>query len=236
MDDLQAATGLLPVQVEQALGELVAAGRITADSFAGLRGLLRPQRGGRRRGRRQSLAVEATGRWALLPAPVVTERGERHEQVAHLARVLLRRYGVVFRALLVRESGLPAWRELLYALRRMEARGEVRGGRFVQGFSGEQFALPEAVAALRRFRDADEEGVLVVVNAADPLNLAGILLPGERVPALASNRVLYRDGVPVGAWMGREVRWWSPPGTDEWQARSLLLRGGNGWVSRRKVV
>jgi ATP-dependent Lhr-like helicase len=120
----------------------------------------------------------------------------------YVARALLRRYGAVFRRAIERESGLPPWRNLLYVYRRMEARGDVRGGRFVEGFSGEQFALPEAVGLLRETRRQQVDGELVSLSAADPLNMAGTITPGQRVPALAGNRILYRDGVPVAALVG----------------------------------
>jgi ATP-dependent Lhr-like helicase len=115
------------------------------------------------------------------------------------ARQLLRRYGVVFRRVIERESGLPPWRDLLCQLRRLEARGEIRGGRFVAGFSGEQYALPEAVAQVRAIRRKEPGGHFVRVSGTDPLNLAGITTPGTKVAALATNRILYRDGVPIAA-------------------------------------
>ena len=122
------------------------------------------------------------------------------------ARTYLRRYGVVFKRLLARETGAPAWRNLLMEFRRLEARGEVRGGRFVTGMSGEQFALPEAVGQLRAIRRLEGVGQLVGLSAADPLNLTGILTPGERIPGLTSNRVLYRDGVPTLAREAGKVK------------------------------
>jgi ATP-dependent Lhr-like helicase len=145
--------------------------------------------------------------------------------VERAARALLDRYGVVFRALLQREDGVqPTWRELVRLYRRLEARGELRGGRFVSGFSGEQYALPEAVEALRavRRRAAGEE---LVVAAADPLNLTGIVTPGTRVPAGPRNRVLYRDGVPVALYVAGELQWLrEPEPAAEWAARNRLLR------------
>jgi ATP-dependent Lhr-like helicase len=123
-----------------------------------------------------------------------------------IAKTYLRRYGVVFKRLLTRETGAPAWRELLMVYRRLEARGEIRGGRFVAGMSGEQFALPEAVGQLRSIRRLEGRGQLVSISAADPLNLTGILTPGERIPGLASNRILYRDGIPVLAREARNIR------------------------------
>jgi ATP-dependent Lhr-like helicase len=157
--------------------------------------------------------VDTAGRWSLLrserpkdaSAPADSTMA-RDVDVDRLAWSLLRRYGVVFRRLLDREELSVPWRELLMAYRRLEARGEIRGGRFVNGFSGEQFALPEAVALLRKTRSSAPSGELVIISAADPLNLTGIVTPGDRVPALAANRVGYRDGVPAYALEGREVR------------------------------
>lgn len=216
-DELTAEAGLLPSRAERALGELAAHGRVTSDSFAGLRALLtpsdrRPPLGGprpsrdrarRRRGRAAPYGVETAGRWSLL-RPAVAEGDEGRgradpEAVETFAFVLLRRYGVVFRRLLMREALVPAWRELALVYRRLEARGEVRGGRFVAGFAGEQFALPEAVGLLRAVRRREPAGRLISVSAADPLNLVGIVTPGERVPAVATSRIVWRDGVPVAA-------------------------------------
>ena len=209
---------MLRTQVEEALGELVAMGLVSSDSFSGLRALLTPSEkrkplGGRKRHRRSAFGIEDAGRWALLRRPSRTEAPsgffERDpETVEGIVHALLRRYGVVFWKLLQREAAwLPSWRDLLRVLRRLEARGDIRGGRFVAGVSGEQFALPEAVAALRAARRAPMQQTLVSVSAADPLNLAGILLPGPKVPALASNRVLYRDGATIAALVGGEVQW-----------------------------
>ncbi len=153
-------------------------------------------------------------------------RALQPDELEQVARVLLKRYGVVFRRLLEREANwLPPWYELLRVYRRLEARGEVRGGRFVGGFSGEQYALPEAVGALRAVRRRPRSGTLVSVSAADPLNLVGVLTPGARVPALAGNRVLYRDGVPLATYVGGEARLLErlEPGA-EWEARNALLR------------
>jgi ATP-dependent Lhr-like helicase len=140
---------------------------------------------------------------------------------------LLRRYGVVFWRLLEREAAaLPPWRDLLRVYRRLEARGEIRGGRFVAGFSGEQFALPDAVAALRAVRRQPEKGEWVSLSAADPLNLVGILTPGARLAALTPNRLLYRDGLPIAVLAGGEVQFLEKlPPNEEWPARKLLLRG-----------
>ena len=214
--ELVAWSGLLPTQVEQALAELAGLGLVTSDSFAGLRALItpsskrKPLSGARRRHRTAPHGIESAGRWSLLGRQADGRTGGRSEALTNgasdrpsarpaelYARSLLRRYGVVFKRLLAREAGTPPWRELLMVYRRLEARGEIRGGRFVSGMSGEQFALPEAVGQLRSIRRLHGGGQLVGISAADPLNLTGIITPGERVPALTSNRILYQDGVPV---------------------------------------
>ena len=133
--------------------------------------------------------------------------GQAPENVTELrARQYLRRYGVFCRGLLAREPSAPPWRELLTMLRRLEARGEIRGGRFIAGLVGEQFALPEAVEALRAARRKDSQGNFIRISACDPLNLVGVLTPGARVPAVLGNRIIYRDGVPVAAVQGGETR------------------------------
>ena len=233
--ELVSRTGLSPDQVEDGLWELVAAGLATADGFASLRVLVDRERGevrsvfdaaGARKGRpeaprtrawqqaiqkarrrerqRPAHAVRslptAAGRWSLL-GPLDASAMDAEAT----ARQLLGRYGVVFRDLLVREPCLPPWRDILIALRRLEARGEVRGGRFVAGFAGEQFALPEAVDGLRAVRQPPPVAELVRVAATDPLNLAGITSDGAKVPAVMNNAVLYRDGVPLASLEAGEV-------------------------------
>jgi ATP-dependent Lhr-like helicase len=208
-DELLADTRLLRTELEDALGELVAAGRASADSFAGLRALLLPaakRDGGRHRRlrRHQFGGIEDAGRWALARG-ATTDKPEP-EAIEHVARTLLRRYGVVFWKLLEREAPwLPSWRELLRVYHRLEARGEIRGGRFVEGLVGEQFALPEAIAPLRAIRQRADDGELVSVSGSDPLNLVGTVLVGDKVPALAGSRVLYRDGAPIAALVGGKV-------------------------------
>jgi ATP-dependent Lhr-like helicase len=202
-DELLDATRLLRTELEDALGELVAAGRVSADSFAGLRALLLPaaKRDGarhRRLRRHQLSGIEDAGRWSL--ARGATTGKVEPEAIEHIARTLLRRYGVVFWKLLEREAPwLPPWRELLRVYHRLEARGEIRGGRFVEGLVGEQFALPEAIAPLRAVRSRADDGELVCLSGSDPLNLVGTVLAGDKVPALAGTRVLYRDGMPIAA-------------------------------------
>ena len=227
--DLEDASGLLHSQVESALAELVARGLVTADTFAGLRALTGPQvrRADTRRSRRaRATAVEQAGRWAEVFAAkhrADADLPTGNEHVVHIAAVLLRRYGVICRRVLEREPLLPPWRDLLYVFRRMEARGEVRGGRFVQGMSGEQFALPEAVGALREARKR-EHGETVMLSAADPLNLIGIITPGQRLPALPGNRLLIRDGVPIAVRIGKQVELLKDVESgEEWGIRSLLM-------------
>jgi ATP-dependent Lhr-like helicase len=180
-------------ELESALWELVAAGLVTADAFENLRALIgnrRPQTGPLRVRKHQT-----AGRWSLIHA----YETERSRAVQATCRVLLSRYGVVFRELLAREAIAIPWRELAQTLRRMEDRGEVRGGRFVHGFIGEQFALPLAVESLRAMRRVEPNGETITISAADPLNLVGIIVPGERVPAISGRTVTYRDGVAVPA-------------------------------------
>ena len=203
--ELVTGTGRLPSEVEDGLWELVAAGLVTADGFDNLRALIDPRR---RRGEGRFRAARprhAAGRWALLAArgddAASAEDGRPQERADAFARQLLERWGVVFRDLVRRESLMPPWRDVLGALRRMEARGEVRGGRFVSGFVGEQFARPDAVELLRIVRRDGDGGQGVRVAAADPLNLAGIVTPGPRVSALSGEVVdlLQPVVVPVGA-------------------------------------
>jgi len=202
----------------------VAAGLVTADGFDNLRALMDPRRRraeGRERSRRPR---HSSGRWSLLrhtvghqpstissePASSVTSRLTPYasRSIEPVARQLLRRYGVVFRDLLGREALALSWRDLLVQYRRMELQGEIRGGRFVSGFTGEQFALPEAVESLRAVRKRNESGAVshdIKLSASDPLNLAGVILPGPRVPAVPSNFVVFRDGAVVRAVLGREA-------------------------------
>ncbi len=206
--ELVQETRLLPAQLEGVLAELAGSGHVTADSYAGLRVLLtpssrrRPRHGGNRRHRTVPFSMETAGRWSLLePGNQVPAAPDREQQLEAVARILLRRYGIVFRRLLGREQHLPPWRDLVRTLWRLEARGEVRGGRFVAGMPGEHFGLPEAVGLLRatRRRPPSDAPALLSISAADPLNLTGTLMPGPRIPALAANRVLYQRGVPVAA-------------------------------------
>ncbi|MFZ6048588.1 DEAD/DEAH box helicase [Pseudomonas sp. CR3202] len=209
-DELMDEAHLLRSELEDCLGELVALGLANADSFAGLRSLLLPAARRSRHDRRARLALanmQDAGRWALLRGKVEEGSGKvPADALEHVARTLLRRYGVVGWRLLEREADwLPPWRDLLRVYHRLEARGEIRGGRFVAGVSGEQFALPEAVGLLREVRKRPLDGCLVSLSACDPLNLLGTLLSGGKVPALAGNRLLYRDGVPVATLVAGKV-------------------------------
>jgi ATP-dependent Lhr-like helicase len=192
--DIVRGTGKLKSEVETALWELVAAGLFTADGFDNLRALIDPKRrAGQGRGRK-ARPRHSTGRWSLLFSGEATDRVKALEAVC---RVLLERYGVVFRELTLREEFPLKWRELLITFRRLEDRGEVRGGRFVDGFLGEQFALPVALESLRAARHLEPTGEIVTLSAADPLNLVGIIVPGERVPAISGKTVTLRDGAAI---------------------------------------
>jgi ATP-dependent helicase Lhr and Lhr-like helicase len=201
--DLATVTGRLPAEVEEALWEGVARGLVTADGFRAVRSLLR--RGGSRapamarRGLRRGIAGGAgsTGRWCLLPPPAAAP--DRDELAEAVAEQLAARWGVILRDVAARENLAVPWRDVQWALRRMEARGTIRGGRFVAGFSGEQFAHPDAVEVLRAVRKQQHTGKPVQISAADPLNLTAVVLPGPRVPSIPSNTVTYVDGVVAAA-------------------------------------
>jgi ATP-dependent Lhr-like helicase len=226
--ELQTDSGLLEAQLEQALAELAATGLLTADSFQGLRHLAANTRDRSRRQRHRRRGFPAPGldeggRWSLVRSRSAEK--DHWQWVEYMATVLLRRYGVVFRALVYGQPGLPGWRDLLYVLRRMELREQVAGGRFVDGFTGEQFADPDAVRPLSRCRDigADRPQDLTVVSAADPLNLSSVILPGDRVPATPGNRLAFRGGELVAILVAGEVK--SIDGTAlDWASRQKLLR------------
>jgi ATP-dependent Lhr-like helicase len=192
--DIVRGTGKLKAEIETGLWELVAAGLVTADGFENLRTLIDPKRRSGIGSGRSNRPRHSAGRWALLHADAAAER---HRAVEAACWMLLRRYGIVIRDLLVRESNLPPWREMLMAFRRLEDRGEIRGGRFVDGFLGEQFALPVAVESVRQMRGLPLTGETMILSAADPLNLVGILVPGERIPAISGKTVSYKDGIAV---------------------------------------
>lgn len=229
-DELVTGAHLLRTELEDTLAELVARGRVHCDSYAGLRALLVPasKRPSAHHGRRRRAAlfgIEDAGRWALIRRPV-TEAARAPEDIEHVARTLLRRYGVVCWRLLEREAQwLPPWRELVRVYHRLEARGEIRGGRFIAGLSGEQFALPEAIGLLRQVRQRPNEGAMVTISAVDPLNLVGTVVSGDKVPRIAGSRVLYRDGVPLATLVSGEVKLLAElPHEEEAVVRRTLLR------------
>lgn len=194
----------MPSEVEEALWQLVAAGLVTADSFAALRSLVsgETKRLERSRRRRKEPRRTREGRWSLLQGNQVAAES----RIEFWAQQYVRRYGVLCRELLARESSAPPWRDLLRFLRRSEARGEIRGGRFIAGLNGEQFAMPDAIDALRAVRRKGPQGKYVRISACDPLNLVGILTPGPRIVAILGSRIIYRDGIPVAAMENEQTR------------------------------
>jgi ATP-dependent Lhr-like helicase len=225
-DEVQQGTRMLQAEVEEALAELVVRGRVTCDSFAGLRALLLPaskraSSAGRSRQRRHPRlsGIEDAGRWSMVrsrPTAEAASPASAQEDAEHVVRVLLRRYGVIAWRLLEREAGwLPPWRDLVRVCRRLEARGELRGGRFIAGVSGEQFALPDPVP--------------VCLAAADPANLLGTVLPGPKLPRTAGTRVLYRDGVPVATLVAGEVTGLVPMSPEERHEAARWLSLDPAW-------
>jgi ATP-dependent Lhr-like helicase len=228
--DIVENTKLLRSQVEEALAELVANGVVVSDSFAGLRALLTPgsrktQAASRRKHRQPVYEMASAGRWSILHR---NDNGDTINETLlteGVAWALLKRYGVVFKRLLEREGMALPWRVLLRFYHRLEARGDIRGGRFVAGISGEQFALPEAIGMLRAIRRAGAQESLISVSAADPLNLAGIIVPGSRITAHTSNRILYQDGAPIAALESGETRFLVELSRAmEWKAKAALMR------------
>ena len=230
-DEIVVKTGLLKAQVEEGMCELVALGMLTSDSFTGLRALLvdskyRTNNGSRRRNR-LTFTMDQAGRWSILHAHTNSENIQKFEKesLETVARVLLRRYGVVFRKIVDRENFAPPWRDLVRVFRTLEARGEIRGGRFVDGVWGEQFALPEAVSKLRAVRKETKNGSLGSISAADPLNLTAIITPGKRVSSLFSNRILYKDGVPVAVKEGKDIKFLTKfEKAEEWKMQKALIQ------------
>ena len=240
--DIVENTKLLRSQVEESLAELVANGVVVSDSFTGLRALLTPgsrktQAAARRKHRQPVYEMASAGRWSIIHRGTHRENGNGsaanrgnqnpidQEKAEEIAWTLLKRYGVVFKRLLEREGMTLPWRVLLRIYHRLEARGEIRGGRFVAGISGEQFALPEAVGMLRAIRREGAKDNMISVSAADPLNLAGIIIPGNRITAHTSNRVLYHDGVPIAALESGETHFLSELSrATEWKAKAALVR------------
>jgi ATP-dependent Lhr-like helicase len=241
ISDLEQESGLLRPQLEQALKTLIAAGSITSDAFSPVRWLLRPEAQKLRRSRKaKHHAVNMpVGRWSIPGTGLGSDQagglnGNGQQKLAVICHSLLRRYGVVFRAVIQRETLLPPWRDLLNYLRRMEDRGEVRGGRFVDGFSGEQFALPEALGLLRQPVEKNDRPVFTVISACDPLNLGGLITPGVKTPAVTANRILLENGLPVARVMGEELEEYSgisDQASHEARQRLLVVRSWSTRVS-----
>ncbi len=235
-DQISRRTGLLRSQLEQGLAELVSAGHLSSDSFTGLRALLTPDArkpSGHSNGRRRAaFGVEDAGRWSLMREQSPSSDSSNtldSEQLERLIMIYLERWGVLFKRVLERESSAPPWRILLQKLRSMELQGSIRGGRFIAGIAGEQFALPESVSTLRQFaknQDASERATeYVSVAAADPVNLLGIVLPETRLAKLAKNRVLYKDGLPLAVLEKNEVRFLREVQEQEqWQLQQVLTQ------------
>jgi ATP-dependent helicase Lhr and Lhr-like helicase len=228
--DIVENTKLLRSQVEEALAELVANGVVVSDSFAGLRALLTPgsrktQAAARRKHRQPVYEMASAGRWSILQRNSSPPNLNDPTLTEEVAWTLLKRYGVVFKRLLEREGMAIPWRLLLRFYHRLEARGDIRGGRFVAGISGEQFALPEAIGMLRAIRRAGAQESLISVSAADPLNLVGIIAPGSRITAHTSNRLLFHDGAPVAAFESGETKFLVELSRAmEWKAKAALMR------------
>lgn len=244
-DEIQRRTGLLRTQMEEGLAELVAQGQLSSDSFTGLRALLTPNHkkpgSHRRRGRSSMFGVEDAGRWSLLDtfqaSAVAPTAASRHwqvldeEQLERLITVYLHRWGVLFRGILDKEMAAPPWRILLARLRRMELQGILRGGRFIAGVGGEQFAFAETVDELRKFKRSNEAGAgqsrseYFCVAATDPVNLINFILPGRKLPRLSRNRVLYRGGVPIAVMESGEVHYLKQATAEEqWQWQQMLMK------------
>jgi ATP-dependent Lhr-like helicase len=237
--DLVRFAAMLPLQVEQALAELVSAGLVTSDNFTGLRALLTPDshkpKVGVHERRRAIFGIEDAGRWSLLVPPVAAPEQFSDEQLERLIHIYCQRWGVINRRVLEREQNVPPWRQLLMKLRRMELRGDIRGGRFIAGVGGEQFALPDTVAALRKqhraWQDAQERDpashkpVRHILNATDPLNLLGSLLPEKKVAHLSGNRILFEDGLPVAVLEKDEVKLLCErDAATSWEVQKLLQK------------
>lgn len=235
-DELLDKSGLLKTHLEESLAELASKGLVNCDSFLGLRLMLLPEQ--KKRGRlKPLLSFEDVGRWVLLrksddsksrsstSQTQVKNELDRYSRLEHIARVLLKRYGVVFRALLTRETLVPPWSDLLQIYRRMEARDEIRGGRFVSGQYGEQFALKEAVETLRKTRKQDDQCTFVSISACDPLNLMGIIMPGQKTTAHLANRILFQNGIPIAVQNGRETQFLTgTKESDKWDIKQKLVR------------
>jgi ATP-dependent Lhr-like helicase len=231
---LQSLTDLLPSQLEESLRELAALGLITSDSFAAVRAIIDKRKAsGRRRRKPKTTAAGAAGRWSLFPGELPTV--ERQDHLERWCEQLLLRYGVLFRELLIRESAAPPWHELVRVLRRKELRGQIRGGRFVSGVGGEQYATDEAVGMLRDARENRNVDDWVAVSAADPLNLAGIVLPGPRVPSLHTGALILRDGRCIAAKTGNRIEFFEEVQPAEQFEMTRALHRGRRTTARKHL-
>ncbi len=224
-EDLVKKTSYLKVQVEEALSNLVAEGLVTSDSFTGLRALLVPSkyRLNHRSRRKATFDMDQAGRWSLIEQ--VKRADSSSEQYQKLAWILLKRYGIVFRKITDRESAAPPWRELVKVFRKMESRGEIRGGRFVTGVWGEQYALPEAVKRLREVRRQKGADRLVAISASDPLNLIGVITPGKRIPSYLNNRILFKNGEPIAIKEGKDLQFLKDlEKKEKWTVQNALIQ------------
>ena len=243
-DQIQHRTGLLKTQLEQGLAELVSGGRLTSDSFTGLRALLTPAHKKpsqhKRRGRKAMFGVEDAGRWSLLETFQQADSKAQNsrnnyrwdvlndEQLERLVRIYLQRWGVLFRGLLDRESFAPPWRVLLVKLRKMELRGDIRGGRFVAGVGGEQFAYAETIDGIRQHKKKNTDRSAVnyySMSATDPLNLINLILPDRKLSRLMNNRVLYQGGIPIAVLNSADVHFLRDVDPDEqWKLQQALQK------------
>ena len=231
-DDIVKRTGLLKAQVEKSLGELVYFGLTSSDSYTGLRALLTPEynkpsessRG--RSNRKATFGIEHAGRWELNQQEEVDEKAKLNfEYLEQLIFIYLKRYGVIFRNVLEKESLVPPWRVLIRVLRRLEMQGKLRGGRFIAGVSGEQFAKAETIEQLRKVRKEEKKGELIVLSAADPLNLLGTVLPEAKVTHYIQNRILFNDGLPVGLIEGKTFKWLKEFSNEQqWEYQKILSK------------
>ncbi len=231
--DIVEGTKLLRTQVENALDELAAFGLVTSDSFTGLRALLtpvnnRPQENGRRRNNRKAIfGMEHAGRWSLLNIQP-DETYSLDAELEELAFIYLKRYGVIFRTMIQKEAYAPKWRDLVRVLRRLEARGEIRGGYFISGMSGEQYALPEVISQLRTIRKREKANLKITISACDPLNLTGIVTPGKRVSQYPGNRIMYVDGAVIAIKEGEEIIYSQKLSNEQaWTTKNEILRKHN---------
>ena len=224
-DDLVNESKLMTGQAETAIAELVSHGLVTSDSFSGLRALLVPlkYKAGRKRGNKEVFTMDQAGRWTLINQSK-SKQDDRMDYLENMCMVLLKRYGILFRKIADKEQLAPSWKELVRVLRILEARGVIRGGRFVQGVWGEQYALSEAVTSLRKIKKEQPVDELVTISASDPLNLTGIITPGKKIPAYYSNRILYKNGIPVALKEGKEVSWLEEfEGEEKWKIHHTVM-------------